>query len=88
MELVLHMRIRCGLLPITTPVTLLTNQFDVRSVLLGKVSLAAVNQICVFHGAERLQKKIYRFLLRKCNDLKYVPAYEPAHENLVLMEYT
>ena len=48
-KLVLHVRLRCGLLSITTPVSLLVNEFDVRSVLHGHVSLAAVNQICVFH---------------------------------------
>ena len=39
----------CGSLSITTPVTLLTNEFDVRSELHGHVSLAAVNQNCVVH---------------------------------------
>ena len=42
---------RCGSLSITTPVSLLANEFDVRSVLHGQVSLAAVNQICVIHEA-------------------------------------
>ena len=41
----------CGSLSITTPVSLLTNEFKVRSVLHGHVSLAAVNQMCVFHEA-------------------------------------
>ena len=49
MRLVLHVRIRCGLLSITTPVSLLANEFDVRSILHGQVSLAAVNQVCVIH---------------------------------------
>ena len=48
-RLVLHVRLRCGSLSITTPVSLLGNEFGVRSVLHGKVSLAAVNQICVIH---------------------------------------
>ena len=38
-------------LSITTPVSLLANEFDVRSVLHGQVSYAAVNQICVGHEA-------------------------------------
>ena len=38
-----------GLLSITTPVSLLANEFDVRSILHRQVSLAAVNQICVIH---------------------------------------
>ena len=38
-------------LSITTPVSLLANEFDVRSVLQGQVSLADVNQICVIHEA-------------------------------------
>ena len=38
-------------LSITTPVSLLTNELDVRSVYRGQVSLAAVSQICVIHEA-------------------------------------
>ena len=47
----LHVRLGCGSLSITTPVSLLTNEFDVRSVLHGQVRLAAVNQMCVIHEA-------------------------------------
>ena len=36
---------------ITTPVSLLANELDVRSPLQGQVSLAAVNHICVIHEA-------------------------------------
>ena len=36
---------------ITTPLSLLVNAFDVRSVMHWQVSLAAVNQICVIHEA-------------------------------------
>ena len=50
-KLVLHVRLECGSLSITTLVPLLANEFDVRSVLHGQASLAAVNQICVFHEA-------------------------------------
>ena len=50
-RLVLHVRLRCDSLSITTPVLLLANEFDVQSVLHGQVSLAAVNQICVIHEA-------------------------------------
>ena len=55
--LVLHVRHRRGSLSITTPVSLLANEFDVRSIMHGQVSLAAVNQIYVIHEAiyERLQ---------------------------------
>ena len=42
---------RCGSLSITTPVSLLANEFDVRSVLNGQLSLAAVNQFYAFHEA-------------------------------------
>ena len=42
-KLVLHARLGCGSLSITTPVSLLANVFDVRSVLHGKVRLVAVN---------------------------------------------
>ena len=59
--IVLHVRLRCGSLSITTPVSLLANEFDVPSVLHGQVNLAAVNQICVFHEAMNSWKnlKIY-----------------------------
>ena len=43
--------VRCGSLKITTPVSHLTNEFDVRSVLHGQVSLAAISQFFVFHEA-------------------------------------
>ena len=51
MRLVLHVRLVCGSLSIRTPVSLLANEFGVRSVLHGQVSLAAVNQIYIFHEA-------------------------------------
>ena len=57
-----YVRLRWGSLSITTPVPLLANEFDVRSVLHGQLSLAAVNQIYVFHEAMNgCKKKIYRF---------------------------
>ena len=43
---------------ITTPVSLLGNDFDVRSVLNRQVSLAAVNQIFVIHDAMNGSKYI------------------------------
>ena len=43
--IVLHVQLRCGSLSITTPVSHLANEFDVRSELHGQVSLAAFNQI-------------------------------------------
>ena len=55
-RLVLHVQLGCGSLSITTPVPLLVNEFDVRSVLYGQVSLAAVNQICVIHEAMKIAK--------------------------------
>ena len=48
---VLHVRLGCDSLSITTPVSLLANEFNVQSILHGQVSLAAVNQICVIHEA-------------------------------------
>ena len=51
MRLVLHVRLVCGSLSIRTPVSLLANEIGVRSVLHGQVSLAAVNQIYIFHEA-------------------------------------
>ena len=47
----LHMRHGCGSLSITTPVSLLANEFGVPSVLHGQVSWAAVNQIRKNHEA-------------------------------------
>ena len=47
-RLILHVRLRCGSQSITTPVSLV-NEFDVRCVLHGHVSLPAVNQMYVFH---------------------------------------
>ena len=49
--LVLQVQVRCGSLSITTPVSLLANEFDVHSVLDGQLSLAAVKYIYVFHKA-------------------------------------
>ena len=43
--LFMRMQLRCSSLSITTPVLLLANEFAVRSVLQGQVSLSAVNQI-------------------------------------------
>ena len=42
---------RCGSLSITTPVSLLANEYYIRSVFHGLVGLAAVNQVCVSHEA-------------------------------------
>ena len=61
MRLVLHVLLRCGSLSITTPVSHLANEFDVRRVLHGQVSLAAVNQNYDIHEAMNICKhlKIY-----------------------------
>ena len=50
-RLALLMQLRCGSLSITTSVSLLANELDVRSVLHGQVGLAAANHICVIHEA-------------------------------------
>ena len=47
----LHVRLGCGSLSITTPLSFLANEFDVRSVLHGQVSLAAVNHNYFNHRA-------------------------------------
>ena len=47
-RLVLHVRLRCGSLSITIPVSLLANKYDVQSELHGLVSLATVNQILCY----------------------------------------
>ena len=64
--LVLHVRLRCGLLSITTPVSLLENKFDVQSLLHWQVSLAAVNQIYVFHEAMNGCKRKSKDSLKAC----------------------
>ena len=51
------MRLRCGSLSITTPVSLLGNEFNVRSAMHMQMSLAAVNQIYVFHEVMNCCKK-------------------------------
>ena len=56
-RLVFHVQIMCGSLSITTPVSLLANEFDVRSVLHEQMSLTAVNQNYVFHEAMNCCKK-------------------------------
>ena len=63
-RLVLHVRLRCGSMSITTPVSLLANEFDVRIVLQWQVSLADVNQICV--NLEALNGFKNQGLFRKC----------------------
>ena len=75
-RIVLHVRLWCGWLSNTTPVSLLVNEFDVPSaivgsVLHGQVSLTAVNQICVIHEAITVVKisRLIKGLLRKC---KYI----------------
>ena len=62
----LHVRLGCDLLSITTPVSLLANEFDVWSILHGQVSLSAVNQICVIHEAMKDCKKKSRDSLKAC----------------------
>ena len=54
----LHVQSRCGSLSITAPVLLLANEYDVHSVFLRQVSLAAVNQICVIHEAMNCCKNL------------------------------
>ena len=53
----MHVRLRCGSLSNTTPVSLLANEIDILSQLHGQVSLAAVNLIYVFHEAMNGCKK-------------------------------
>ena len=44
-----HMQIMCRFLSITTPVSLLANEFNVQSVLQGHLSLVAFYHMHVFH---------------------------------------
>ena len=61
MRLIFYVRLRRGSLSFTTPVSLLAYEFDVRNVLQGQKSLAAVNQMYVIHEAMKGCKnlKIY-----------------------------
>ena len=67
----MHVRLGCGCLSVTTPVSLLANEFDVRSVLHGQVSLAAVNQMSLILEAMKGCKKSKDSLKNcyKCNCL-------------------
>ena len=65
--LVLHVRLGCGSPSITTPVSLLANECNVRSLLHGQVSLEAVDQICVIHATVSCCKNLkihYRIALK------------------------
>ena len=53
---VLHVRLGCVSMSITAPISLLTNDFDVQSLLPGQMSLAAGYQICVIHEAMNVCK--------------------------------
>ena len=57
-RLVLHVQLRCGSLSITTPVSLLANEFNVRNLMHGQKRLAAVNQICVNYEAMKGYKNL------------------------------
>ena len=45
--------------------SLLANELDVRSILQGQMSLAAVNHICVIHEAMNIRKNL-KGLLKDC----------------------
>ena len=55
----------CGSLSITTPVSFLMTEFDVRNVLQGQVSLATFNQAYVIHEAMNGCKN-GKILLKAC----------------------
>ena len=57
-RLVLHVPLWYGSLSISTPVLLLANEFDVRSVLHRQVSMAAVNQFYAIHEAMNVCKNL------------------------------
>ena len=57
-RIVLHVRLRCGSLSITPPVSLLVNEFDVQRVLHSQGSLAAVNKIYAIHEAMKCCKNL------------------------------
>ena len=53
--------------------SLLANEFDVRSILHGQVSLAAVNQSCVIHEAMNVCKKKSKDSLKDCFENVNIP---------------
>ena len=69
---------------ITTPLSHLANEFDVRSELHGQVSFAAVNQIlCHSWGYERLQKSKDSF--KACFENVNIHIWALARETLTLL---
>ena len=66
-RLVLHVQLGCRSLSITTPLSFLGNEFDVRIVLHGPVSLAAVNQIYIINEAMNGCKNLTINFHRYCN---------------------
>ena len=74
-KLVLHVRLRCGSLSFTPPVSLLANEFDIRSDLHGQVGLAAVKHFFVIYeamnGCENLkiQKRIASLTLQEIRSI-------------------
>ena len=56
--IVLHVQMGYGSVLITLPVSLLVNEFNVRSVLHSQVRLASVNQKYVFHEAMNICKNL------------------------------
>ena len=84
-KLVLHVRLRCGSLSITTPLSRLANDFIVRSELHGQVSLAFVNQICVVHEAMNGCKKKSKDSLKACFENVNISFF--GHSRLVLVAY-
>ena len=62
----MHVLLRWGSPSITTSVSLLANEFNVRRALHGQMSLGAVNQICVNHEAMNGCKKKYKDSLKDC----------------------
>ena len=70
----MHVVLCSGSLSVTTPVSLLANEFGVLSVLHEQVSLAAVNQICVIHEAMKGCKKS-KDSLNACFENVYILVY-------------
>ena len=82
-KLALYMLFRCGSLSITTPVSHLANEFDVRSDLLGQVSLAAANNnLCCSWGYERLQNS--KDSLKACFENINICAYIQIPETYII----
>ena len=78
------MPIRCDLLSNTSPVSLLANEFDIRSALHGHVILAAVNHIYVFHGVVNSGKNLKILLVLVTVSINSFTKFQPISNDTII----